>query len=133
MRLSKTRFIRIENTRVALLAANEDEARLALKELRHKKKELLHHKRRLRRRLKAIDVRDKREARVGTSPEMGPLLYIGRSLGAVIVIATGWNPFPPRSRPQTRDAIMQDMNLLDEVLLNVNEAMLHIEGKLISA
>ena len=50
LQLSDTRFVQIDGTRVALLVANDAEARIALKELRHKKRELLHYKRRLRRR-----------------------------------------------------------------------------------
>lgn len=132
MRISDTRFIRIDGTRVVLLAANNAEAKLALKELRHKKKELWHHKRRLRRRLKAVAARDKREARTGTSPDMSPLTFMARSLGAVSGVVTGWNPFPGRPLPSTRGAIKQDINTLDELILNVDAAVLHVEGKLMS-
>ena len=130
MHLSNTRYIRIDGTRVVLLAGDDQEAQVALKELRHKKKELLHLKRRLRRRLRAIEARDKREQLVGTAPDMSALAYVARSLGAVMRAATGWNPFPARRLPATRNAIAEDLHALEDVLLNVDEAILHVEGKL---
>ncbi|MGI9475289.1 MAG: hypothetical protein ACR2PI_01180 [Hyphomicrobiaceae bacterium] len=133
MQLADTRFVHIDGTRVALLAADEREARIALKELRHKKRELLHYKRRLRRRSKAIDARDKRQARVGTSPGMSPFAYVARSVGAVVHLATGWNPFPGAPLPTSNAAVREDLDTLAEVLLNVDAAILHIEGKLVGS
>jgi hypothetical protein len=130
MLLSNTRFIRIEGTHVTLLAGNDEEAKMALRELRHKKKELLHYKRRLKRRRDAIITRNTREKRVGTTPEMSPFAYIARSLGAVILLLTGWNPFTGAPLPTTLAAADEDIATLEEVLLNINEAMLHVEGRL---
>ena len=131
MQLSNTRFVQIDGTRVALLAADDRKARIALKELRHKKKELLHYKRRLRRRAKMIDARDKREKRVGTSPDLSPWAYVARSLGAVVQLITGWNPFPGAPLPNNREAVAADLHTLSDALLNVDAAILHIEGKLV--
>ena len=133
MQLSNTRYIQIDGTRVALLAADEREARLALKELRHKKKELLHFKRRLRRRRKMIVARNEREERVGSAHDMSVLAYIARSLGAVVHTISGWHPLPARALPATLNAVNEDLNTLDEVLLNVNAAILHVEGRLLSS
>jgi hypothetical protein len=130
MSLSNTRFIRIDGTHVELSASDDSEARIALKELRHKKKELLHYKRRLVRRRKAIELRHQREVRIGTSPEMSPSSYVLRSLGAVLALIIGWNPFLPAQLPHTLDAVKEDLNTLEEVLLNVDEATLHVQGKL---
>jgi hypothetical protein len=130
MRLSDTSFVRIDGTNVALLATVDSEARIALRELRHKKKELLHYQRRPVRRRKAIKLRNQREMRIGTSPEMSPWSYVLRSLGAVLVLIIGWNPFLPAHLPHTLDAVTEDLNTLEEVLLNVNEATLHVQGKL---
>lgn len=130
MQLSNTRHIRIEGSQVHLLADDATQARLAMKELRHKKKELLHYQRRLRRRRKAIEAKNAYEGRTGTSPEMGPGDYVLRSLGAVIALVLGWNPFLPVRLPRTLDAVNEDLNTLEDVLLNVNEAMLHVQGKL---
>ncbi len=131
MKLSPTRFIEVDGTRIALLAADDREARLALEELRHKKKELIHYKRRLRRRAKMIAARDKREKRVGTSPDLSPWGYVARSLGAVVQLITGWNPFPGAPLPNNSHTIAADLHTLDEIRLNVDAAILHIEGKLI--
>jgi hypothetical protein len=130
MLLSNTRFIQIKGTHVTLLAANDDEARTALRELRHKKKELLHYKQRLQRRRDAIIARSERETRTGTSPEMSPFAFVARSMGAVILMLTGWNPFPGAPLPTTLAAVNEDIGTLEEVLLNINEATLHVEGKL---
>ncbi|MFT5511402.1 MAG: hypothetical protein ACI89J_004503 [Hyphomicrobiaceae bacterium] len=131
MQLSNTRYIQIDGTRVALLAADGREARLALKELRHKKKELLHFKRRLRRRRKMIVARNKREARVGSAHDLSALAYIARSLSAVLHAISGWHPFPARALPTSLNAVNEDLNTLDDVLLNVSSAILHVEGKLL--
>ena len=48
MNLSDTRYIRIEGTSVALELSTDDEAKVALKELRHKKREYQHVKRKIR-------------------------------------------------------------------------------------
>lgn len=130
MQFSNTRFIRVEGTQVTLLAADDREARLALKELKHKKKELLHYKRRLRRRSEAIEARDKRQSKTGTSPDMSPFAYVARALGAVVQAITGWNPFPGAPLPTSQEAVLEDLNTLDDVLLNVGQAILHVEGKL---
>lgn len=132
LQLSDTRFVQIDGTRVSLLVATDAEARIALKELRHKKKELLHYKRRLRRRAKQIDARDKRQRRVGTSPDLSPFAYVARSLGAVVHLVTGWNPFPGAPLPNNRETVSADLHTLGDVLLNVDAAILHIEGKLVS-
>jgi hypothetical protein len=92
MRLSNTSFVRIDGTNVALLATVDSEARIALRELRHKKKELLHYQRRPVRRRKAIKLRNQRAMRIGTSPEMSPWSHVLRSLGAVLVLIIGLEP-----------------------------------------
>ena len=131
MKLSDTRFIRIDGTHVELMATNDDEARTALAELRHKKKELLHWKRRLRRRRAALERNDRHIQKGGTSPHLSPLGYVGRALGAVVHWLSGWNPFPGGlGLPRTLDGVAQDLNTLDEVQQNVEAAMLHIEGRL---
>lgn len=131
MKLSDTRFIRIDGTHVELMATNDDEARTALAELRHKKKELLHWKRRLRRRRAALERTGRHIEMGGTSPHLSPIGYIGRALGAVVHWLSGWNPFPGGlGLPRTLEGIAQDLNTLDEVQQNVEAAMLHIEGRL---
>jgi hypothetical protein len=54
MRLSNSRFVRLNGTQVELMARTDEEARAALDELRHKKREIAHWKRRLRRRRAAL-------------------------------------------------------------------------------
>lgn len=131
MQLSNTRYVRIDGTRVLLLAASEAEGHAALKELRHKNKEVLLWKRRLRRRLKTIETSNKREALIGMVADTGPVVYVARSLGAVVALVTGWNPFPVSAGlPRTANAVREDIATLDEVQLNVEEALLHLEGRL---
>jgi len=132
MQLSNTRYIRIDGRQVHVLASDTPQARVALKELRHKKRELLHYRRRLRRRKKAIETRNAYENRTGTSPEMSFVAYVLRALGAVIALVIGWNPFLPATLPRTLDAVNEDLNTLEDVLININEAMLHVQGKLAS-
>ncbi len=131
MKLSNTRFIRIDGTHVELMARSDEEARAALDELRHKKKELLHWKRRLRRRRDALERTGRHIEKGGTSPNLSPAGYVARSLGAVVHWLSGWNPFPGGiGLPRTIEGVSQDLNTLEEVQQNVEAAMLHIEGKL---
>ena len=110
MKLSDTRFIRIDGTHVELMATNDDEARTALAELRHKKKELLHWKRRLRRRRAALERTSRHIEEGGTSPHLSPLGYIGRALGAAVHWLSGWNPFPGGlGLPRSLAGVAQDL------------------------
>ena len=68
--------------------------------------------------------------RIGRSPEKSPRSYVLRSLGAVLALIIGWNLFLPAHLPHILDAVTGDLNTLEEVLLNVNEATLHVQGKL---
>jgi hypothetical protein len=131
MKFSDTRHIRIEGTHVELMATTDKEARAALDELRHKKKELLHWKRRLRRCRAALKHTGRHIEKGGTSPHLSPLGYVGRSLGAVVHWLSCWNPFPGGvGLTRTIEGVSEDLNTLDELQQNMEAAMLHIEGRL---
>ena len=133
MQLSETKFIRLDGCHVVLEVSSDDEARAALKELRHKKREFRHIKRRLSRAKQAASQRAKSRRRKssGEAPTFaGPFDYVTRSLGAVVALVRGGETLPKRARAESRNQIEAELAIVDETMLNLDEAILHVTGKL---
>jgi hypothetical protein len=128
MQLSPTRFMRIEGTEVLVQVNTSEEAKLAMKELAHKKKELAHIKRTLLRQQKSV--RRKRE-RAGRPASwvwnvFDPKKKLVRAVSAVVGVFV--SPKPAR---EPRD-IATELRQIDEIVINIESCRLQIQGKLIS-
>ena len=78
---SETKYIRIEGSSVALEISSDEEAKLALKELRHKKREYQLFKRKLRAAIKDTPKPKRQRGKAKPHPAYeGPIAYVGHSL-----------------------------------------------------
>src|SRR5262245_19443901 len=129
MQLAPMRYTKIEGTAVAVTVTSADEAKAALKELRHKQRELKFLRGALRRRLKA--------ARPAVEPRRKPavswLRRLGRGLWWIVTslfeVAT-----VPKSERRARDPAEMEKELqrIDETLHNIEGCVLQLQGKLIA-
>jgi hypothetical protein len=124
MQLREMRFAKIEATEVIVSVNSAAEAKAAIKELRHKKKEITLLKRRMQKeqaRAKRAVTREERErARVASRR------------GLVGTLRRVSNAF--RSNKPERDlaAIEREIETTDEILHNLDSCIIQIEGKLLT-
>jgi hypothetical protein len=128
MQLSPTRFMRIEGTEVLVQVNSSEEAKLAMKELNHKKKELAHIKRDLLRQQKSTRRRRERAERPRSWVwnVFDPKKKLVRAVSAVVGVFV-----PPKPAREPSD-IADDLRRIDEIVHNIESCRLQIQGKLIS-
>jgi len=130
MQLAPMRYTRIDGTAVAVTVTSAVEAKAALRELRHKQRELKFLRGALRRRLKA--------ARPPAEPikrkrSVSWLRRLGRGLWWVVTqlfeIAT-----VPKAERRARDPAEMEKELqrIDETLHNIEGCLLQLQGKLLT-
>lgn len=124
MQLREMRFARIEATEVIVSVTSAEEAKAAIKELRHKKKEINLLKRRMQKeqaRAKRAVAREERERSRAASRR-----------GIVGTLKRVSNAF--RSKKPERDlaAIEREIETAEEILHNLDSCIIQIEGKLLT-
>ncbi len=123
MQLTPMRFTTIEGTEVTVKVNSPKEAKTAIKELRHRKKEVgLHRRTLLRRQKAAIKERARIERAAGRRARRRGMLG---SLARLTSLFRGEKPL------HDLDAIEQELNLVDETLHNLDVCIVQIEGKLL--
>lgn len=128
MQLAPTRFTRIEGTEVMVSVNSSAEAKTALKELNHKKRELAHLKRGLLRQQKA---ERRRQARASRPPSaiwriFDPKKKLVRAVAAVLAV------FWPERPHRDSNEIAREIRRIEEITQNIESCRLQIEGKLIN-
>jgi hypothetical protein len=129
MQLAPMRYTKIEGTAVSVSVASAAEAKAALKELRHKKRELKF--------LRVALVRRQRAARAkqSSSPKRA------RSLLRRFLVGIGWVvswlfelATVSRAERRARDPaeIERELHDLDEMLHNIEGCLLQLQGKLLA-
>lgn len=127
MQLSATRYIKLEGTLVTATVNTAAEAKIAVKELRHKKREFTHLKRALLRQKKAAEQRLARiKGRRGKPSPPPTLLTRLRSAASLFSRAA---PVPADASDLPR--LERDLAQTEDTLHNIDEAILQLEGKLI--
>jgi hypothetical protein len=118
------RFTTIEGTEVTVKVNSPQEAKSAIKELRHRKKEIgLHRRALLRLERAAQKERARRERHESTEARRR------RSLLASLARAAG---FMRANKPRyDLDAIERELHQLDDTLHNIDVCIVQIEGKLL--
>lgn len=123
MQLREMRFARIEGTEVRVDVKSEKEARAAIKELRHKKKELALLKRRIakqelsaRRTIERAEEAAAREA---------------RRRGVFATLRRVSRVFRKRDSLPDVDAIRVELDKTDEILHNLESCIIQLEGRLL--
>jgi len=123
MQLREMRYARVDGTEVLVEVKSAAEAKAAIKELRHKKKELALLKRRLakqeqraRRTIERAEEQAEREAR--RRGLFATLRRVSRAFG---------------KRPELPDieVIQRDLEKADEILHNIESCIIQLEGRLL--
>ena len=128
MQLAPMRYVKIEGTAVGVTVASAVEAKAALKELRHKKREIRFLRSALLRRQKAARSDGSRRRRPASSLLLRLFRGLRRLLAAGIDVAT----LSRSERKQRSPAeIERELQWTDEVLHNLEGCILQIEGKLL--
>jgi hypothetical protein len=123
MQLTPMRFTTIEGTEVTVKVNSPKEAKSAIKELRHRKKEVgLHRRALLRLQRLAFKERARLERAAGQRSRRRGLLS---SLARVASLFRSDKPL------HDLDAIEHELHLVDETLHNLDVCIVQIEGKLL--
>lgn len=127
---AQTRFVTFQGTTVMVAPKSADEAKAALKELRHKKKELAWQRKSLLRDKKAAEARKERTQR-GTSRKRSGFMAAMRAM---------MDAFTAVPRLVSRANANADIGTLerqcaaiDETLHNIDSAIIQVQGKLLHA
>jgi hypothetical protein len=129
MQLAPTRYTKIDGTAVAVTVASATEAKAALKELRHKTRELKFLRTALVRRQKAAA----RSKPSGSKPRRSWLRRILTGLGAAFAwlfeVAT---VAKAERRARDPEEIARELQRIDETLHNVEGCIVQLQGKLLT-
>lgn len=123
MQLTPMRFTTIEGTEVTVRVNSPREAKAAIKELRHRKKEVGLHRRALLRQMKAATKAEARAQREAAQR--------ARRRGLLGSLARARSLFRSNKPLKDVEAIEQELHLMDETLHNIDVCIVQIEGKLL--
>jgi hypothetical protein len=123
MQLREMRFARIEGTEVMVEVQSADEARAAIRELRHKKKELGLLKRRM--------LKMQSSARRAVARKERERASRARQTGVLATLRRVSRVFSRSGPERDLEAIALDLERTDEILHNIDSCIIQIEGKLL--
>lgn len=123
MQLREMRFAKIEGTEVMVSVQSAAEAKSAIKELRHKKKEIGLLKKRMQKEhsaaRRAIDRDEREHAR------------LARQRGVISSLKRVSRIFRSNKPERDLDVIQHDLDRTDEILHNIESCIIQLEGKLL--
>jgi hypothetical protein len=123
MKLTPMRFTTIEGTDVTVQVTTSSDAKLAIKELRHRKKEVGLHRRALQRQHKTAQKEQVRTERASVAR--------AKRRGVVASMTRMVSLFRKEKPIYDIDSIEQELHMTDEVMHNIDACILQIEGKLL--
>ena len=123
MKLTPMRFTTIEGTDVTVQVTSPADAKRAIKELRHRKKEVGLHRRVLLRQQKAAQKEEARSERASAER--------ARRRGLIASVTRVASLFRKEKPIYDLASIEQELQMTDDVLHNIDECILQIEGKLL--
>jgi hypothetical protein len=123
MKLTPMRFTTIEGTDVTVHVTSPDDAKRAIKELRHRKKEVGLHRRVLVRQQKAAQKEEVRSERASAER--------ARRRGVIASVTRVASLFRKEKPIYDLASIQQELQMTDDVMHNIDECILQIEGKLL--
>jgi hypothetical protein len=123
MKLTPMRFTTIEGTNVTVQVGSSADAKRAIKELRHRKKEVGLHRRALLRQQRAALKEQARSERASAER--------ARRRGVVATMSRMASLFRKQTPLYDLDSIERELHLTDEVMHNIDACILQIEGKLL--
>lgn len=129
MQLSPARFVKIDGTDVTASVSSAAEAKIAIKEIRQKKREYLHIKRGLLRERKAAE--KVISAATSRGRRKGPQSLLSRVGSALSTVASVAGAFGPASARMDLPRIERECASTEEILHNLDAVLIQIEGKLL--
>ena len=128
MQLAPMQFTKIEGTAVRVSVASAAEAKAALKELRHRKRELKFLRGALAKRQKARAARAKK----AKAPKTGLATFLDDMRWGLSAIVDGGAQAGAAPRQPTPAELAAELRHLDETLHNIEGCILQLQGKLLS-
>jgi hypothetical protein len=129
VQLAPLRFTKIEGTTVAVNVASAAEAKAALKELRHKKRELKFLRGALAKQHKSAK---SKRPRKGKPEPSGVAAFFEDMRWGIGKMLDGKPDAAPAPRPPTLAEIEREMRSIDEILHNIDGCILQLQGKLLA-
>jgi hypothetical protein len=129
MQLAPMRYTKIDGTAVAVTVTSAQEAKAALKELRHKKRELKFLRSALVRRQRAARSTETASSKRKRSLTRRAFAGLGALIAWLFEVAT-----VPRAERRARDPaeIARELQEIDETLHNVEGCIVQLQGKLLA-
>lgn len=129
MQLAPTRYTKIEGTAVAVTVASATEAKAAVKELRHKKRELKFLRTALLRRQRAARSKQQGGTRTRRSWLRRFFAGLGAAIGWLFEVAT---VSKAERRARDPEEIARELQRIDETLHNIEGCLVQLQGKLLT-
>lgn len=123
MQLAALRYVAVEGTNVSVNVASAAEAKAALKELRHKRKEMMFLKRALQKELKSASRKPKK-------PKESRFAIVRWYRGAKS-LAGSVRRASNAPVVRTVQAIQNDIAASDETIFSIDSCIIQVEGKLL--
>ena len=130
MQLAATRHISFEGSTVVLAPASHAEAKAALKELRHKKRELTWHRKSLLRRKKTATERASKKKRTTSRRKSS---WSSRLADAWAFLMGLPSAFAQARGTMDVADIERQVAYIDELTHNIDSAIIQVEGRLLNA
>lgn len=129
MQLAPMRYTKIEGTAVSVTVTSAPEAKAALKELRHKKRELKFLRSALVRRQRAARAKEPASTKRKRSLTRRVLAGLGSLIAWLFEVTT-----VPRAERRARNPaeIARELQEIDETLHNVDGCIVQLQGKLLA-
>lgn len=128
MQLSETRFVRIEGTSVSATVTTAAEAKIAIKEIRQKKREFSHIKRGLMRDKKAAERIANAARKKSKNASSG---FLANVLSTASKVASMAGAYGSASARMDLPRIEADCARAEETLHNLDTVLIQMEGKLL--
>lgn len=130
LELTPMHFTSVDGVSVTVRVDHPEEAKHALKELRHLKRQVRHHRKDLVAAERAAKAREKRAKRQKPQPLFSSFGdYIGQSVAS---LATLLRPRAQQNAYRSARDIRADIDRLDDLIQNVDGTRLEIEGRLVT-
>jgi len=128
MQLSPTRYVKIEGTEVTVVVTSAEEAKAAIKELKHKKKEYAWLKKAITRQIQAVE-RSKKRMRPAKKPR--GQTWLARVASVVGDLTRGPEIIRAGVAAGELPAMRRECKTIDDILHNLDSAVLQVEGRLL--
>lgn len=123
MQLATLRYVAVEGTKVSVNVTSAAQAKAALKELRHKRKEVQFLKRALQKELKSASRKPKK-------PKASQFAIV-RWYRSAKSLAGSMRRTASAPAVRTVQAIQQDIHASDETIFSIDSCIIQVEGKLL--